>query len=321
MCSPTPATAAARIDSSMAAVTRRTPGERLLNRELSSLEFYARVLELGADSGLPLLERVRFCSIFSSFLDEFFAVRVAGLRNQEASGLSVRSPDGRTPAETLASIRERVLELTARQAKLWKRELRPALAEEGIIVAQVEDLNAKELDELTSRFERQIYPMLTPLAVGPGQPFPYISPLSLSLGLFVRDPDTGDERFARVKVPELLPRFLGIGSRGSHVPLESVIRHFLHLLLPKMESVECTTFRVTRNADFEVSDEADDLLEAVEFELRRRRFGEVVRVEVVGSASQRMLGRLQRGLDVGDGETYLIQGLVDLFDVEQFADL
>jgi polyphosphate kinase len=247
-------------------------------------------------------------------------VRVAGLRNQEASGLSVRSPDGRTPAETLASIRERVLELTARQAKLWKRELRPALAEEGIIVAQVEDLNAKELDELTSRFERQIYPMLTPLAVGPGQPFPYISPLSLSLGLFVRDPDTGDERFARVKVPELLPRFLGIGSRGSHVPLESVIRHFLHLLFPKMEIVECTTFRVTRNADFEVSDEADDLLEAVEFELRRRRFGEAVRVEVVGSASQRMLGRLQRGLDVGDHETYLNQGLLDLFDVEQFAD-
>jgi polyphosphate kinase len=305
----------------MTAVRRRTPGERLLNRELSSLEFYARVLELAADSGLPLLERVRFCSIFSSFLDEFFAVRVAGLRNQEASGLGVRSPDGRTPAETLASIRERVLELTSRQAKLWKRDLRPLLADEGIVVAQVEDLTAKELDELTSRFERQIYPMLTPLAVGPGQPFPYISPLSLSLGLFVRDPDTGDERFARVKVPELLPRFLRIGSRGSHVPLESVIRHFLHLLFPKMEIVECTTFRVTRNADFEVSDEADDLLEAVEFELRRRRFGEVVRVEVVGSASQRMLGRLQRGLDVGDEETYLNQGLIDLFDVDQFADL
>jgi polyphosphate kinase len=304
----------------MTAATKKGNEERLLNRELSSLEFYARVLDLAGDAGLPLLERVRFCSIFSSFLDEFFAVRVAGLRNQEASGLSVRSPDGRTPAETLASIRERVLELTARQAKLWKRELRPALAEEGIVVAQVEDLNAKELDELTSRFERQIYPMLTPLAVGPGQPFPYISPLSLSLGLFVRDPDTGDERFARVKVPELLPRFLSVGSRGSHVPLESVIRHFLHLLFPKMEIVECTTFRVTRNADFEVSDEADDLLEAVEFELRRRRFGEVARVEVVGSASQRMLGRLQRGLDVGDHETYLNQGLLDLFDVEQFAD-
>jgi polyphosphate kinase len=304
----------------MTAATKKGNEERLLNRELSSLEFYARVLDLAVDSGLPLLERVRFCSIFSSFLDEFFAVRVAGLRNQEASGLGVRSPDGRTPAETLASIRERVLELTNRQAKLWKRELRPALADEGIIVAQVEDLNPKELDELTSRFERQIYPMLTPLAVGPGQPFPYISPLSLSLGLFVRDPDTGDERFARVKVPELLPRFLNIGSRGCYVPLESVIRHFLDLLFPKMEIVECTTFRVTRNADFEVSDEADDLLEAVEFELRRRRFGEVVRVEVAGSASQRMLGRLQRGLDVGDDETYLNQGLLDLFDVEQFAD-
>jgi polyphosphate kinase len=305
----------------MTAATKKGNEERLLNRELSSLEFYARVLDLAGDAGLPLLERVRFCSIFSSFLDEFFAVRVAGLRNQEASGLGVRSPDGRTPAETLASIRERVLDLTARQAKAWKRDLRPALADEGIIVAQVEDLNAKEREELTSRFERQIYPMLTPLAVGPGQPFPYISPLSLSLGLFVRDPHTGDERFARVKVPELLPRFLSIGSRGSYVPLEGVIRHFLHLLFPKMDVVECTTFRVTRNADFEVSDEADDLLEAVEFELRRRRFGEAVRVEVAGSASQRMLGRLQRGLDVGDDETYLNQGLLDLFDVDQFADL
>ena len=305
----------------MTPAARRTTEERLLNRELSSLEFYARVLELASDSALPLLERVRFCSIFSSFLDEFFAVRVAGLRNQEASGLGVRSPDGRTPGETLASIRERVLELAGRQAKLWKRELRPALAEEGIVVAQVEDLTAKERDELTSQFERQIYPMLTPLAVGPGQPFPYISPLSLSLGLFVRDPATRDERFARVKVPELLPRFLNVGTRGWHVPLEGVIRHFLPLLFPKMEIVECTTFRVTRNADFEVSDEADDLLEAVELELRRRRFGEVVRVEVAGSASQRMLGRLQRGLDVGEDETYLNQGLLDLVDIDQFADL
>jgi polyphosphate kinase len=305
----------------MTIAAKTAPESRLLNRELSSLEFYARVLDLADDRNLPLLERVRFCSIFSSFVDEFFAVRVAGLRNLDASGLGVRSPDGRTPAEALAAIRERVLELTSRQAKVWKRELKSVLADEGIVVAHVDDCNAKELEQLTSSFERQIFPMLTPLAVGPGQPFPYISPLSLSLGLFVRDPETGDERFARVKVPELLPRFLSVGTRGLFLPLEAVINHFVPLLFPKMEIVECTTFRVTRNADFEVSDEADDLLEAVEFELRRRRFGEVVRLEVAGSASQRLLRTLQRGLGVGDGETYLNQGLLDLFDVQQFADL
>jgi polyphosphate kinase len=248
-------------------------------------------------------------------------VRVAGLRGQEDAGVGTRSPDGRTASQTLAEIRERTLELTSRQSKLWKRELRPALAAEGIVVAHVEDCEPDELEELKSRFERQIYPVLTPLAVGPGQPFPYISGLSLSLGLFVRDPKTGEERFARVKVPELLPRFLPVGKRGIHLPLEGVIRHFLPLLFPKMEIVEHATFRVARNADFEVSDEADDLLEAVELELRRRRFGEVVRLEVAGSASSRMLSRLQHGLGIGERETFTVQGLLDLVDVGQFADL
>jgi polyphosphate kinase len=294
---------------------------RLLNRELSSLEFYARVLELVADQNVPLLERVRFCSIFSSHLDEFFMVRVAGLRGQEDAGVGMRSPDGRTATQALAEIRERALELSSRQSKLWKRELKPELAAEGIVVAHVEDCDRDELEELKSRFERQIFPVLTPLAVGPGQPFPYISGLSLSLGLFVRDPKTGEERFARVKVPELLPRFLPVGKRGVHLPLESVIRHFLPVLFPKMEIVECTTFRVARNADFEVSDEADDLLEAVELELRRRRFGEVVRLEVASSASSRMLARLQHGLGAGERETFAVQGLLDLVDVGQFFEL
>jgi polyphosphate kinase len=311
------------IDSSMAPTAAAdVVGEnRLLNRELSSLEFYARVLELAADPNVPLLERVRFCSIFSSHLDEFFMVRVAGLRGQEDAGVGTRSPDGRTASQALAEIRDKVLELTSRQSKLWKRELRPALAAEGIVVAHVEDCEPDELEELKGRFERQIYSVLTPLAVGPGQPFPYISGLSLSLGLFVRDPKTAEERFARVKVPELLPRFLPVGKRGIHLPLESVIRHFLPLLFPKMEIVEHATFRVARNADFEVSDEADDLLEAVELELRRRRFGEVVRLEVAGSASSRMLSRLQHGLGIGERETFTVQGLLDLVDVGQFADL
>ena len=298
-----------------------TDDARLLNRELSWLDYNARVLARAADRTLPLLERTRNCAYFSSNLDEFFQVRVAGLMGQEEAGLLVRSPDGRTPQQTLAEIRERTVELTSDQAKVWKRELRPALAEAGILVGDVEDCNRKELDELDQRFDRDIFPILTPLAVGPGQPFPYISPLSLSLGIFVRDEETGEERFARVKVPELLPRFLAIGERGLLLPLERVIRHFLPRLFPGMEIVECCTFRVTRDADFEVSDEADDLLEAVQDELRRRRFGDAVRVEVSGSVSSRMLERLERGLHAGREQIYLIQGLLDLAELQELVRL
>jgi len=298
-----------------------TDDARLLNRELSWLGYNARVLARAADTTLPLLERTRNCAYFSSNLDEFFQVRVAGLMGQEEAGLLVRSPDGRTPQQTLAEIRERTVELTSDQAKLWKRDLRPALAEAGIAVGDVEDCNRKELDELDQRFDRDIFPILTPLAVGPGQPFPYISPLSLSLGIFVRDGETGEERFARVKVPELLPRFLAVGERGLLLPLERVIRHFLPRLFPGMEIVECCAFRVTRDADFEVSDEADDLLEAVQDELRRRRFGDVVRVEVSGSVSSRMLERLERGLHAGREQIYLIQGLLDLAELQELVRL
>jgi polyphosphate kinase len=293
----------------------------MLNRELSWLDYDARVLARAADTALPLLERSRNCAYFSSNLDEFFQVRVAGLKGQEEAGLLVRSPDGRTAQQTLAEIRERTLELTSTQSKLWKRDLRPALAEAGVIVGGVEDCNRKELDELEQRFDRDIFPILTPLAVGPGQPFPYISPLSLSLGIFVRDGDTGEERFARVKVPELLPRFLAIGERGLLLPLERVIRHFLPRLFPGMEIVECCAFRVTRDADFEVSDEADDLLEAVQDELRRRRFGDVVRVEVSGSVSSRMLEQLEHGLHANREQVYLIEGLLDLAELQELVRL
>jgi polyphosphate kinase len=298
-----------------------TDDARLLNRELSWLDYNARVLAQAADRGLPLLERSRNCAYFSSNLDEFFQVRVAGLISQEEAGLLVRSPDGRTATETLAEIREQTLDLTARQAKLWKRELRPALAEAGVIVGDVEDCNRKELDELEKRFEQEVFPILTPLAVGPGQPFPYISPLSLSLSIFVRDPENGEERFARVKVPELLPRFLPIGDRGLFIPLERIIRHFLPRLFSDMEILECCAFRVTRDADFEVSDEADDLLEAVQDELRRRRFGDVVRVEVSGSVSSGMLERLERGLGITSDQIYMIQGLLDLADLQELVEL
>jgi polyphosphate kinase len=294
---------------------------RFLNRELSRLDFNARVLEIASDESVPLLERVNFCAIFSGNVDEFFMVRVAGLMDQVAAGVAVRSPDGLTPQAALREIRERTLKLASEQAKLWKRHLKPELAAQGIVVAQIEDLDPAELEELERVFETEIFPVLTPLAVGPGQPFPYISGLSLSLGLFVRDAKTGEERFARVKVPELLPRFLPIGSRGLFLPLERVIRHFLPLLFPMMEIVECTIFRVTRDADFAVSDEADDLLEAVELELRRRRFGEPVRVEVSGSYSAHMLEELKSGLDVGDDQIYLVPGLLDLSKLDELAAL
>jgi polyphosphate kinase len=294
---------------------------RFLNRELSWLDFNARVLEMASDPALPLLERVNFCSIFSSNLDEFFMVRVAGLMDQAAAGVSLRSPDGLTPQAALREIRARALRLTSEQAKLWKRQLKPKLAEEEIVVAEIEDLNASELEELEQLFDREIFPVLTPLAVGPGQPFPYISGLSLSLGVFVRDGETGEERFARVKVPELLPRFLPVGTRGRCLPLERVIRHFLSWLFPMMEIAECTFFRVTRDADFSVSDEADDLLEAVELELRRRRFGEPVRVEVSGSCTARMLAELKRGLRIEDDQIYLVPGLLDLADLLEFVRL
>ena len=276
---------------------------------------------MAADTSLPLLERTRFCSIFSRNLDEFFMVRVAGLLDQLEAGVTVTSPDAWTPQYALREIRDRVLELSSRQSKLWKRELSLGLDDAGIVVAEVEDLTKQELAELTERFEREVFPILTPLAVGPGQPFPYISGLSLSLGIFVRDPDSGEERFARVKVPELLPRFVPIGNRGVFVPLERVIRHFLGWLFPKMEILECCVFRVTRDADFELSDEADDLLVAVESELSRRRFGDVVRVEIAGSASNRMLDRLEQGLGVSDDQVYLAQGLLDLAALAQFVEL
>ncbi|HEV8099971.1 MAG TPA: hypothetical protein VGP56_12530, partial [Gaiellaceae bacterium] len=294
---------------------------RFLNRELSQLDFNGRVLELVRDDSVPLLERVNFCSIFSSNMDEFFMVRVAGLMDQVAAGVSVRSPDGLTPQAALAEIRERTIALAGEQAKLWKRHLKPALEAQGMVVAEIEDLEPAELEELERVFESEIFPVLTPLAVGPGQPFPYISGLSLSLGLFVRDPETGEERFARVKVPELLARFLPIGSRGLFLPLERVIRHFLTSLFPLMEIVECTAFRVTRDADFAVSDEADDLLEAVELELRRRPFGEPVRVEISGSCSARMLEQLKSGLDVGEDQIYLVPGLLDLAELSELFGL
>jgi polyphosphate kinase len=303
----------------MATRAQTEPVGTLLNRELSHLEFHARVLELAADETLPLLERVQFCGRFSSNLDEFFQVRVAGLLGQAESGIAVRSADGLTPQQALARIRERVLELSAFQSRLWKRELRPALATEGIVVGGIEDLDVKALGKVEKRFQREIYPVLTPLAVGPGQPFPYISGLSLSLAIFAEDPELGEERFARVKIPEGLPRFFDVN--GLYVPLEQIIAHFLPALFPGVTIVERAVFRVTRDADFEVSDDADDLLEAVESQLRRRRFGDVVRVEVSASASSEMVARLQSGLGADETQIYRVESPLDLSELLELAEL
>ena len=305
----------------MATTRRPKAAERLLNRELSRIDWSSRVLEQALDRNLPLLERVKYCAFFSSHMDEFFAVRVAGLLDQVASGLNVRSDDGRTPKTTLAEIRKRIEQLAAKQSALWADDLVPALAQEGMAVGTVDDCSERELDELAVRFLEEIYPVLTPLAVGPGQPFPYISALSLSLAVFARDPETGEERLARVKVPEGLPRFVEVGGRGLYIPLEDVIAHFLATLFPQMEISERTVFRLTRDADFEVSDEADDLLEAVQLELRRRRFGDIVRIEIASSVSPVMLERLKRGVGVQDDQVYLVDGLLDLADAMQIAAL
>src|SRR5262245_5099747 len=295
--------------------------ERLINRELSFLDYDARLLELARDETLPLLERVFFLKVSAEMLDEFFMVRVAGLTGQTEAGVSRRLPDGRTPQQTLDDARERVLEVYGNQAELWRDELLPALAAERIVVSSVEELEPEELAELDDRFQREVFPVLTPLAVGPGQPFPYISALSISLGLFVADPETGEERFARVKVPEGLPRFFPVGRRGRFVPLEQVLSHYLPKLFPGMDILERSLFRVTRDGDLEVADEADDLLEAVELQLLRARFGEVTRLEVSGSMSEAMLEQIQQGLRVRDELVYPLDGMLDLADIGQLYRL
>jgi polyphosphate kinase len=292
------------------------------NRELSWLEFDDRVLQLAEDASVPLLERLKFCAIYSSNLDEYFMVRVAGLHDQIDAGVDKPLQDGRTPIETLAEIRRVVREQAARQSCCLHEQLRPALAEHGIRILGWRDADESERTRLGERFRREIFPVLTPLAVGQGRPFPYISNLSLSLGVIVRDPLTGAESFARVKVPkEMLPRFVPIGDGRSFVVLEDLIANHLDQLFPGMEILEYDMFRVTRDADFTVSDEADDLLQAVEAELRRRRFGEVVRLELGAGMSRRMRDGLIEALDVEPEDVLEIPGFLDLADLMDLASV
>jgi polyphosphate kinase len=286
------------------------------NRELSWLEFNARVLELAEDPGVPLLERLKFCAIHTSNLDEFYMVRVAGLQDQVEAGIEAPLQDGRTPRQAILAIRETVGRQYARHSRCLQGELLPRLAEEGIRVVACDDVDPEHRASLDDHFRRQIFPVLTPLAIGLGRPFPYISNLSLSLCVVVRDPATGHETFARVKVPkEMLPRFVPVGDEQTFVPLEDLIAANLDRLFPGMEVVDHAMFRVTRDADLEVSDEADDLLKAVEAEVRRRRFGEVVRVEVSARMSDRIREMLTEALDVEPGDVFTIDGLLDATDL------
>jgi polyphosphate kinase len=289
--------------------------ELYTNRELSWLQFNERVLELAEDESTPLLERVKFLAIYANNLDEFFMVRVAGLHDQVDAGIDARGPDGLSPGETIERIAERTRELGRRQSRQWEEHVRPALAEQGIRVIDCNACDPRELESIDRQFSDQIFPVLTPLAVGPGRPFPYISNLSLSLAVWLRDPVSRTETFARVKVPkEVLPRFVPIGD-NVFVPLEAVIARHLDQLFPGMEILRHDFFRVTRDADFTVSDEADDLLQAVEDELRRRRFGEVVRLEVSSSMDPDMRSYLVEQLTIDEGEVIDVEGLLDLDDL------
>jgi polyphosphate kinase len=289
--------------------------ELFTNRELSWLQFNERVLELAEDENTPLLERVKFCAIYASNQDEFVMVRVAGLHDQVDAGIDARGPDGLSPGETLERIGERTRELGARHSRVWDDGLRPQLAEHGIRVIDCERCGSQELEAIDRIFAEQIFPVLTPLAVGPGRPFPYISNLSLSLAVWLRDPVSGTETFARVKVPkEVLPRFVPLNG-GSFVPLEAIIARHLDELFPGMEILRHDYFRVTRDADFTVSDEADDLLRAVEDELRRRRFGEVVRLEVSSSMDPDMRDYLIEQLAVDESQVVDVSGMLDLEDL------
>ena len=287
--------------------------ERFLNRELSWLDFNERVLALAEDPAQPLLERAKFCAIFSSNLDEFFQVRVAGLKDQVEAGVQIPSPDGRSPAAQLADIRDRVEVLVARQQRVLHDQLIPALAAAGVELADWSDLERDDAKALAEEFHERMFPVLTPLAVDPSHPFPYISNLSLNLGVVVRRPDDGEERFARVKVPPVLPRFVPVPGGERFVPVDQVIAHHLDDLFPGMQIVSAHTFRVTRNADLTLEeDEADDLLLAVEMELRRRRFQKVVRLEVDAAIPRAVLELLLEELEVDDEDVYPLTTPLDL---------
>jgi len=286
---------------------------RFSNRELSRLAFADRLLDLAEDPSLPLLERVKFTAIYADLLDEFFQVRVANLEDQMAAGITTRSPDGLRPKEQQRAIRARVLELVDRQDRVVCDQLLPELAEAGIAIVSWEDLAEADQAILRARFEREMFPVLTPLSVDVGHPFPYISDRSLNLLVRINDPVSGETRVARVKVPDVLSRFCVLDDGARLVPLEQVLAACVSALFPGMSVGQCQVFRITRNADLVVEeDEADDLLVAIEAELRRRRFGHAVRLELAGAVDEGLRDLLVRELDLREDQVYVSRALLGL---------
>src|SRR5262245_43396924 len=279
-----------------------TEEPRFLNRELSWIDFDRRVLGLAADSTSPLLERVRFCAIVSSNLDEFFSVRMAELQEQAAAGVTRTAPDGRTPAQTFSEARLAIVDLQGAQDTLWRSELQPALAAAGMPICRPEECRPRELRLLGKRFEREVLPLLTPIAVEPA-PFPHLQSLALNIAIVVGDGDEGETRFVCIGIPRDVPRFLEVGTRGARVAVEDAIIHFLPSFVGGAVH-QRGVFRVTRDADGSVADDADDLLEALEAGLRRRTFGDVVRLEVAAAMPRGIRDRLLRELAIGADQLY-----------------
>jgi polyphosphate kinase len=301
------------------------PADRYSNRELSWLAFNARLLELAKDKERPLLERVKFLAIFASNLDEFYMVRVAGLKRRADMGFQITSPDGLSPREVLANLAARTSELANEHARCFRDDIQPALAEHGIHIRRWDALDEDEKSRLGNYFEAKIFPVLTPLAVDPAHPFPYISGLSLNLAVLVQDPEGGAHRFARVKVPNNVPRYVVVSQNAvesEFLPLEDLIAAHLPMLFPGMDVVEHHVFRVTRNADFEVEEDRDeDLLQALERELARRRFGPAVRLEVTDDIDDEVLDLLVSEIDVSRADVQRVPGLLDLSSLWQIYDV
>jgi polyphosphate kinase len=294
---------------------------RFIDRELSWLRFNQRVLELAEDDTLPLLERARFLAIFASNLDEFFMVRVAGLKRRIAAGVAVRAASGLMPRDVVEAIWARTRELMERHALAFGEGLVPGLSKEGIELVRWDELDRDEQKFCKRLFRDRVFPVLTPLAVDPAHPFPYISGLSLNLAVIVRNPATGIEHFARVKVPPIFDRFVSLGNQR-FVPLEDVIGAHLKRLFPGMDVLQVHTFRVTRNEDLEVEeDDAENLLKALEKELLRRRFGPPVRLEVEESIDSQVLDLLVSELGISDAEVFRLPGPLDLTGLHNIADL
>jgi polyphosphate kinase len=300
------------------------PRERLIDRELSWLAFNERVLELAEDQSNPLLERCRYLAIFSSNLDDFYMIRVATCKRKVESGVTKKNTAGYAPFELLAEISKKTQELIARQTRCFHEDLMPKLKQNGIEITDWDKLSSDEIEYINKIFTKRIFPVLTPLAVDPSHPFPYISGLSLNLAVLVKQPDTNEELFARVKVPASLPRFIETAEFAStrFIPLEKVIIANLHQLFPGMEIEDYYTFRITRNADLELEeDESENLLESMEQELLRRKFGPPVRLEVASDIDSDLLKRLKLELSISEEDISRYKEPLDLTGLNRIADL